>query len=467
MSSTLSSYNDSETPVHSSILQNGHINRFIPLACNYYESKLLYGNVFGPPFLHLLLIMVTLLPLLVTSGVALVDLTIKSSSLTFKSFLSLFLSTNDVNDIVFITSCALCLFLCFTLPCFLMGIGSPVIDTEDVHHKLNHIKCLQSFDAMFYFNWNNIAKRDVVSSKCHISTLLQSSLERGQSPDHDIDPTQPDNVGSMEGKVLNLLSFLLILIISIVSYFFFSGSFVLFDSYLNHLTIPLLVCLFNVLDRKLLYYLTSVVPVLKRDSRRVFHLVFFQLCFLFIPMLALNSVSECFITDVGYYIFYLVLLTFFFDAIFPFVWYKLRSLSKSFEKPLFDLPLSQAKVFYYHVLSFTAQFYVPTFAIISFPLVYLYGKYLSYSLRKCSRLPSSTYTMDHMNVCFIKSGTISFLCLLVFFYMSLVNSSSCSTFHSNSLTNFSIFTTPMVLFTSLYFGLAFYLVSLLGELTNS
>ncbi|KAL0242472.1 hypothetical protein GEMRC1_005035 [Eukaryota sp. GEM-RC1] len=186
---------------------------------------------------------------------------------------------------------------------------------------------------------------------------------------------------------------------------------------LKQLELPFLVSLFNYVVRKLLYYFTSAFPAPERDSTRLWFLIFLNLAFFLLSMMSLAVFSTCFPTDFGIFVFNLFVLTFFFDVIFPFYWYKFRSSSISFEKPLFDLPLSQAKVFYYHFMSFTAQFYIPTFALVSIPLVYLYGKYLSYSLRKCSRLPSATYTkLKKSNEYLVVLFRLYLVTILVYFF---------------------------------------------------
>ncbi|KAL0243023.1 hypothetical protein GEMRC1_005586 [Eukaryota sp. GEM-RC1] len=219
---------------------------------------------------------------------------------------------------------------------------------------------------------------------------------------------------------------------------------------LRFLETSLVVCLFDAIGRKLTYFFTSDLPAPERDSFRLWYVLLIKLCFFSVPILYfLDAESSCFHTDFGFYVFCLFLLTFFFDVIFPFFWYKCRSLSKSFIKPLFDLPLSQAKLCYYYVLTFAANFYVPTFALISLPLIYLYGKYLSYSLRKCSRLPSATYNQDQVKNCVTIACKISGLYVSSFYVISFFVKFSCGSFKGERLVLYSVLCAFLIIFASL------------------
>ncbi|KAL0242710.1 hypothetical protein GEMRC1_005273 [Eukaryota sp. GEM-RC1] len=329
------------------------------------------------------------------------------SSSTKNGIIQSLMATNLDDPFLALMNVAVCLLFSLMSSFHLISDAITRVRYEDLFK--DHLKCLESFSTIFSYRWDYTAESDVDYVRNKIENNLQKSSNHrkwSKTLKKDSKALKWDDYVLLYALSLLLVGVLLLVLTILRNVFFFY----LFSSGhpLAYLDSLLLICLFNFLGRKMLYSITSSLPIPERDSFRLWCLLFLKLCFFSIPLLFVVGESSCFPTDFGLYIFQLLILTFFFDVIFPFFWYKFRSLSKSFEKPLFDLPLSQAKVSYYHVLSFTAQFYVPTFALVSLPLVYLYGKYLSYSLRKCSRLPSATYNVDHWKSCFLKSGIISF-----------------------------------------------------------
>ncbi|KAL0242682.1 hypothetical protein GEMRC1_005245 [Eukaryota sp. GEM-RC1] len=385
--------------------------RLVPFADDCHYSRNTFGEMFGQLFLQLSGFCVLLGVLLLISVLTFLMLLLSSSFHFTNGFFHILRASDLTKDSYHIVNCVACIYLFSVFLVFRLTSMTCRKIREDSINSVNDLNCLKSFNAIFSYRWNYTGKFDVE----YFTNKLSEQLKE----EHSL-TSQKDNVHFPKLKWVYIVSMplLLFFIMTIFGIFPTNRLFVSRGNLVRYLYLPLLVCMFNVLGKKTLYFVTKEVLAPERDFR-VLYLYTLKLCFFSHSLLPFSDMSSgCFPIEFSIYIFVLFLLTFFFDVIFPFFWYKFRSLSKSFEKPLFDLPLSQSKVFYYFVLSFTAQFYIPTFAIISFPLVYLYGKYLSYSLRKCSRLSSATYNEDELKSCF--STVFAFLFVICSFFSSFL-----------------------------------------------
>ncbi|KAL0243250.1 hypothetical protein GEMRC1_005811 [Eukaryota sp. GEM-RC1] len=116
--SALEDSSDSDTSDTTSSFHNILDNRFIPLSSDIRHLALSHGKAFPPLFLQLSLLIISLLPLLVVSLVALPFIIYGSFTLTTKELL-LYLLATDRDDYTFtLVSCTLCLLVVFFLPCF-------------------------------------------------------------------------------------------------------------------------------------------------------------------------------------------------------------------------------------------------------------------------------------------------------------------------------------------------------------
>ncbi|KAL0242987.1 hypothetical protein GEMRC1_005550 [Eukaryota sp. GEM-RC1] len=360
-SSYLQTPAESDPPVHSSpAFENDLLNPFLPFTADVCRAKVTYGEFFGPFFLHLFTIHVSLIVLTYGSVLAISDIMTQSSFSGIFSFFHFFLSTNDVTDSTYVMTCVFCIFFSFMMPCSLMGMDNPLVQRWGPtigYFKFIDLKCLKSFDAIFSYNWNYLAKRDVNYIRTKVSQALKESIPRHHLPNSSF-----DRFAKVQWTSLILFTALLTMFLYFPVIHSFDGglfvpserSFFYPDSpplssvklaSFRYLELGLLVCVFNYFGRKLVYYFTSPAPAPEKDSTRLWYLIFLKLVLFSVPISIFVVESSCFPTDFGFYVFSLFILTSLFDVIFPFFYYKLRSLSKSFEKPLFDLPGSQAKVF--------------------------------------------------------------------------------------------------------------------------
>ncbi|KAL0241426.1 hypothetical protein GEMRC1_006661 [Eukaryota sp. GEM-RC1] len=423
-------YSDSSDD-SSNTFNNNLYMRFSPFFNDHCPFKSIFGEVLGCMFAYISLSTTSLLPLCFISVVAFVEFFLVTT----------FQNASDATYVfLHVFSCATCLLMSSYNLEFFVSLAN----LKPIRTKVNGLRCLKLTNAILSYNWDNVAKIDVERFQTTLQKQLKQSLPTYHDPLLNIMQSEASPTAKAEWNLAFGLSMLLIGVMFIpVRISSISGVFFSSHNPLRYLELPLFVCLFNFLNKTLLYQCTSKVSAPERDSNRLWFLFLFKLGFFSVPILVLSVYSSCFSIDFGFYIPILLFFTFFFD-VFPFIWYSLRSFEeRSFEKPLFDLPLSQANVFYYYVLSFTGQFYVPTFGLVSLPVVYLYGRSLSYSLRKCTRLPSVTYNLDQN--CFLTCGLISSFYLFIFFFSSLVVKFSCGTFEDKRLMNVSMFTSPMFL----------------------
>ncbi|KAL0243053.1 hypothetical protein GEMRC1_005616 [Eukaryota sp. GEM-RC1] len=335
-------------------------HRFHPFVYAFHYASV--GNSFGLLFHHLNLVTVSLVPLALFTLIVL-DFVHPSGGLDYVLANYLPFSTLGLLNVAFL--------LFYSFVCFFMPIAHcySYVYNEDVSNTINGTTCFESFDAIFSYRWNYIAKRDVEFIQNKIVNKLKNLFGLDQQTysfkQKHIHQTDLDWFG------LIMMSILLTVSMPIFVHLVFVLDFSSSRNSFRYFVVPFLVCMFDIIGKNCLYHISTDLPATERDSFRLWMLLILKLYFFSVPILAFAFGSVCFVTDFALYIFQLFLLTFFCDVIFPFFWYKFRYSRKSFEKPLFDLPLSQAQVFYYHILSFTAQFYVPTFGLVSLPLVYV------------------------------------------------------------------------------------------------
>ncbi|KAL0242616.1 hypothetical protein GEMRC1_005179 [Eukaryota sp. GEM-RC1] len=324
-------------------------HRSAPFADDIYHSMTAFGSPFGHLFVLLFELFVGTLMLFLSSLITLISLYLHYYSNVHETETFHIMQVSRLPSVYdcyeYVLNCAFCLFFMSSLPVCVSRIFA-FLENEKSIDKTNDLNCLKSFNAIFCYRWNYTGKFDV--------EYFLNKLSEQLKEEHSL-TSQKDNVHfpKLKWVYIFLMPLLLVVIMTIFVVFSTHQPLVSRDFRLRYLELGLLVCLFNYFGRKMLYYFTSPAPAPEKDSTRLWYLIFLKLCFFLSPFfLFLEEFDEticsplsCFGTQLGTYISTLFLLTFFFDVIFPFFWYKCRSLSKSFEKPLFDLPGSQAKVF--------------------------------------------------------------------------------------------------------------------------
>ncbi|KAL0251519.1 hypothetical protein GEMRC1_000732 [Eukaryota sp. GEM-RC1] len=431
-SSSLSS--DESTTDFITYLETDTIARVIAFVYSAATSNTVYGGMYGRLFAHYAHFTLLLFIMTYSSFMTMLDVISVSPSFSTDGILITLLATNIRDDTWPLINSFYVLAFCSWPPIGIIFCASIYAESKRTCNKSNDLKCIKLLNAIFSFEWNYTAKLDTEYFQTTVARRLKT---------HDSIPSQTEN---LDGKIdwFPLVVFTassLILIHFIIRSTLISGLFFT-DHPLILLEVPLLICIFNFLGKKLLYYYTSEVPVPKRDSFRLWFMLTLKLCLLTSPISLLFFYADCFPVVVGAVILYLFLLTFVFDAVVPFIWY--NWISSKLEKPLFDLPLSQANVHYYYVLSLIAQFYVPTFGLVSLPLVYLQGKCLFHRL-KWSRLPSATYNEDQWKSCVIPPVIISFSYVFMFLFTSLFVTFPCGYFKNRRLMDVGWLLTPWMM----------------------